>query len=128
MKRYRENSVVEDCELNGTSKCYNRNLIHNEWERIQNLLIARLANKIRVWTYDGTDQSKQDLYHMLDASVVALKAQYQEFTQGLDIETAARRRAEYAVNELGLLADRESRLFAASAGAQEYIMKDQSFR
>ena len=74
MKRYRESSVVEDCELNGTSKCYNRNKIHNEWERIQNMLIARLANKIRVWKFDGTDQSKQDLYNMLDASVVALKA------------------------------------------------------
>jgi len=29
-------SSVIDCELNGTSKCRNRNLVHNEWERIQN--------------------------------------------------------------------------------------------
>lgn len=74
MKGKNDKSVVEACELNGTSKCFNRNAVHNEWERLQNTMIAQLQGKIRTWHFDGTDKSKQDLYHMLEASNVALKA------------------------------------------------------
>jgi len=61
---------------------------------------------------------------MLEASIAVLKAQYFEFMGGQDLETGARRRASKAVDDLGLLADRESKLFAASAGAQQFILKD----
>lgn len=39
----------------------------------------------------------------------------------VDLETGARRRASKAVDDLGMLADRESRLFAASAAANDFI-------
>mmetsp|Transcript_8189 Transcript_8189/g.9893 ORF Transcript_8189/g.9893 Transcript_8189/m.9893 type:complete len:105 (+) Transcript_8189:974-1288(+) len=65
---------------------------------------------------------------MLEASNTALKAQYFELTGGVDLETAAQRRAEKAVMDLGKLADREARLFAASAAAEEYIKQDSDYR
>jgi len=65
---------------------------------------------------------------MLEASNTALKAQYFEFTGGLDLETGARRKSEKAITDLGKLANKESKGVAAGIAAEEYIRKDTDFR
>ena len=90
-----------------------------------------MANKIRTWPQadgDKSEESKEDLYQMLEASSTALKAQYFEHTGGLDLETGARRRAEKAINDLGKVAPKEAKQSAADTAAEEYIKKDLDFR
>jgi len=65
---------------------------------------------------------------MLEASVTAIKAQYFELLNGVDLATGARRRADKAIDDLGILADREAKLFAASAAADNFIKEEAGYR
>lgn len=50
-----------------------RNKVRREWKRVQDMLIKTMANKIRTWQLDG-EESKEDLFQMLEASTTVLKA------------------------------------------------------
>lgn len=104
-----------------------RNKVRREWKRVQDMLIKTMANKIRTWQLDG-EESKEDLFQMLEASTTVLKAQYFEHSGGLDLETAARRKAEKAINELGKMVNKNIKEATAKNAAEEYIKKDLDFR
>ena len=122
-----QKDMEQQCKMEAMNKCVSRNKVRREWKRVQDALIKTMANKIRTWHYDG-EESKEDLFQMLEASNTALKAQYFEHTGGLDLETGARRKAEKAVTELGKAADKKAKETAADAAAEEYIKKDVDFR
>ena len=107
-----QKDIEQKCKAEAMTKCVQRSKIRREWRRVQDALIKTMANKIRTWHQadgDKSEESKEDLYQMLEASSTALKAQYFEHTGGLDVETGARRRAEKAVNDMGKVAPKEAK-------------------
>ena len=127
-KKMEDLNQEQECAMDSMDRCVQRNKVRREWKKVQDMLIKNMSTKIRTWHFDGTEASKEDLYQMMEAASTALKAQYYELSGGVDIETAAQRKAEKAITDLGKLADREAKLFAGSAAAEEYIKQDGDYR
>ena len=106
----------------------NRKKIKTEWKRLQDLMLKTLNQKIRLWSDNGTEEGRQDLYEMLEASDAALKAQYFEATRGEGIEAGAQRAAEKAIASLGKYADQEAKLMAARQAADLFIKQEAELR
>lgn len=58
---------------------------------------------------------------MLEAADAAMKAQYWDMTQGMDVETGAEKAAEKAIASAGKFADDLTKQTLAKKAAQMYI-------
>lgn len=49
------------------------------------MMLEQLNGKLRFWYDDGKDESRQDLFEMLEAADAALKAQHYEAMKGMNL-------------------------------------------
>lgn len=95
--------------------------IKKEWRHLQDGMIKNLAEKLRLWKSNGTWESRDELFEILEAADAAIKAQYWEMTQGMDPEVGAQKAAEKAIASAGKFADEETKKMMAKKAANMYI-------
>ena len=54
--------------------------VKKEWKYLQDALLKELAVKMKVWKHSGSQESREELYEILEATDAAVKAQYWEMT------------------------------------------------
>ena len=72
-------------------------------------MLKNMAEKLRVWKSSGTWESREELFEILEAADMAIKAQYWEMTHGMDPEIGAQKAAEKAIASAGKFADEQTK-------------------
>lgn len=91
---------------------------------MQEGMLKALSDRLRRWRYRGTWDARKELYELLSAASVALKAQYLKSSEGMEPEAGAQKAAQMAVLSMGPMVSEQEKMAMAKKAASMYMKQD----